>query len=583
MDSDTARILLESLLRRTELAHGQPGALVVTEIELKAIAHLLSRLEDTSNASATPSAQEVPHVSKGSQEQSKSAPQSYDGDVALSDHPDAGRIPLDLSITKLPPTPDDTWLCLDFGTAMSKATVVRLVDSAPEEGDTGETIHVLRLGEPGDQLRVHESMLVSSVFIDDEGLVWFGQKAVDASRLEAAAGRRRRLDNIKRRLSEDGLAELLENEENPTDLDATYEQIVLAYLAFYLWTVSSCLKDEGFARNTLRRFALPCLNLEKHRSVAQLLTQLLAEAQVIADSLGASIHQGVPLLDLLRLEEDVRSLQLRVDFIREAITEPLGVAGSLFSWTRLVDGLALIVDIGAGTSDLGLYRLKIVPGGSTTSAFEVKDSSRGLPRAGNYLDNILVEHVLGTAGITRDHPRWLNIRSGLQLDIRERKETLFNESSVVVQLLDGSTVEVGLEEFLELEPVVAFGQQLRDAVRGVLEDVSSTFIDWVLGDPSRRVAIVLTGGGSALPMVRDLKEIQDGMMEVHGRRVPVVLAPTFPMWLQDEYMDLEDDYPRIAVSLGGARQVVLNLSGVLAQTGGDSAPRTLGGFYTKGI
>ena len=50
---------------------------------------------------------------------------------------------------------------MDFGTAMSKATLI--------DADDYEEIHVLNLGIPGDQPEVSETMLISSVYIDNGG------------------------------------------------------------------------------------------------------------------------------------------------------------------------------------------------------------------------------------------------------------------------------------------------------------------------------------------------------------------------------------------------------------------------------
>ncbi len=60
-------------------------------------------------------------------------------------------------------------MCFDFGTAMSKVTLIR---DETEERDY-EDIEVLHLGKPGDQEEISETMLVSSVFISGDGLLWF--------------------------------------------------------------------------------------------------------------------------------------------------------------------------------------------------------------------------------------------------------------------------------------------------------------------------------------------------------------------------------------------------------------------------
>ena len=97
-------------------------------------------------------------------------------------------------------------------------------------------------------------------------------------------------------------------------------------------------------------------------------------------------------------------------------------------------------------------------------------------------------------------------------------------------------------------------------------------------DPRHRFTIVLTGGGANLPMVRKLAE---GTVTAHGVTIPVAAAKSFPEWLRKDYPDLEEPYPRIAVSLGGARQNTLRSMGVLKTTGLGTG-HTLERFPTRG-
>ena len=80
-----------------------------------------------------------------------------------------------------------------------------------------------------------------------------------------------------------------------------------------------------------------------------------------------------------------------------------------------------------------------------------------------------------------------------------------------------------------------------------------------------------------------VRALADGEVRVSGTDLRLVQSPQFPKWLGEGYPELEDDYPRIAVSLGGARQKVINRSGVAKVTAGDvKVPPKLGGYYVKG-
>ncbi len=587
MDIAEAKILLRNLLKRIKPqedgSHMLPGVLTDDEIEaLKlAIEGLGSSATNTHPAAKThPS----PSVLPASPKAPIPAFPSPEPDVSVSVpdvHKDAPkkstkiRVELDLSSLSAAPAPQNVRLCLDFGTAMSKATLVR------DNGDTGaEEIHVLRLGVPGDQEEDSEVMLISSVFIDGEGKLWFGKAAVDRSLVEGGDGSRQRMDNIKRRLSEDGWEEKVSKRLNPTDQDVTYGDMVLAYLMFMTWAVNNCLEGMGYPWNLPRRFAMPCLAGEKGRETVIRLRRCVGEAQVLADTFYSRLKEGIALEDFLAALAELRRETRNFYYVAEDVTEPLGVAGSIISWTAAVDNLMLVVDIGAGTSDLSLYRIHINPSLGQNEAMEIEGTAKGLTEAGNHLDRILIELIIKKSGITSDEPMWVNVRGALELRIRDYKESLFNDGYVVVSLLNGMEVEIQLDEFLQLDAVANFGANLRKAMVEILEAVDPSLINWILANPARNLVVALTGGGAELPMVKKLAEES---IRIGNLNVPVARALPFPKWLRQIDANLEADYPRVAVSLGGARRQLIKRGSAMKITAGDvtQTPK-LGGYYTKG-
>ena len=562
MDINTAIVLLENLLNRVEIQEDGSKQItgVITDAELEALQLALARLMPDQ-----PVHGDVPTDNT----QPEAAP------VSLTNKD----IELDFSSLSLPEPPNDVRLCLDFGTAMSKATLIQ-----DNDDNESEEIRVLPLGVPGDQEEISEVMLISSVFIDNEGNLWFGNNAVKRSMGEGGDGTRQRLDNIKRRLSEGGWDEIVANRFNPTDVEVTYGDMVLAYLMFMTWTVNSCLKDKksDYPSNLPRRYAMPCLTGERKRKAVHRLKQLVGEAQVLADTFNIKLKDSIPIsvTDFMAAVKRLRQDSWDYPFVAEDITEPLGVASSMMSWQAPVDALIMVVDVGAGTSDLSLYRIRIEPESDQAVAFEVKDSSRVLTEAGNHLDRILIELIIRKSGITSDNPIWVNVRGELQLRIRDFKETLFNEESVYIPLMNGTEVDVNLMEFLKLKAVQSFGTDLRNKMIEILESIDQSWVDWIIADPRRYLTVALTGGGSELPMVKPLAE---GSIRVNEMDVPVARSRQFPNWLRELDENLESDYPRVAVSLGGARKQLIRNEGTAAITGGDvTQTPVLGGYYQKG-
>ena len=476
-------------------------------------------------------------------------------------------VALDLSVLSLPEANANYRVCLDFGTAMSKATLVH-----DDELDGMEDIQVLKLGLPGDQEEIDEVMLVSSVFIDIEGLLWFGQNAV-AHAQAASDGSSSRMDNIKRALSEDNLGEPVSITYNPTVHDLTYEDIVLAYLTFFTWTINYALQNDvdgiEIPRNFKRRFAMPCFPRPSALKVGDKLKILLGEAQILADTFGETIHQGLPLPLFLSTLKQLRAEKRRYSFIDGSVTEPLGVAGSLLSWQASQDSLALVVDIGAGTSDFSLYRLNVVVNEDgeiiKSSAGEVDGTARCITEAGNHLDKILMAMILKKSGVDASHPKYPNLTHALEREIRFHKESLFGPAAeAAITLYTGDAVDVSLDEFLAQPAVQSFEKSLQATLVEILESAHPDWINWVRAKADRNLTIVLTGGGATLPMA---KKLAYGTVTAHGMTIPVQPAKAFPDWLRADYPDLEDHYPRVAVSLGGARRNTIRSMGVLKATG----------------
>lgn len=557
MNPTEAKILLQNLMKRIRQIDADRYELsgLLTDGEFDALRLALAALSDGSPAMM--SADQGLSVESESEEEA----------------PEAVREPafeLDASVLQLPHPPADRRVCLDFGTAMSKAVLVR-----DESADRLEDVEVLQLGLPGDQEEISETMLVSSVFIDPQGVLRFGESAVKRSRVDVQSGHQR-IDNIKRYLSEEGFDSAVPERFNPATIDITNGDMILAYLMFFTWAVNRCLDDLGEPRNIGRRFALPCLDENKTRNMAQTLESMIGEAQILADTFADKLPDGVDLGEFMKAVNELRNTPMEFDFVQEHLTEPLGVAGSLMSWHEDVNALVMVIDVGAGTSDFSLYKMKFDREAGKSGSVEVAGSQEGITEAGNHLDKLLMALILADAGVDSSHEDWVSIQSNLELDLRDYKERLFREKEIAVALLNGEIVNVSLERFLSLKQVVAFGESLKSRRDNILRRINPSFIN---SAPRGQLAIALTGGGATLPMVQDLAK---GKLPIGNKQLELVPTKKFPDWLERDFPEMEDDYPRIAVALGGARKRLVEFIGVANVTGGDVSNQRLDGYYTKG-
>ncbi|MEZ8579319.1 hypothetical protein AB6D24_05705 [Vibrio splendidus] len=562
-----SQILLQNLLERFKPA--QDGGYVLpgelTEREFRALTHALDHLKQEVDQSQGEDEKttfiDIPVAKQ--EKTAKPEPSLVEPELELesdvrADIPSTEEVkpsvtytPLNISTMSLPTPKSNVRVCLDFGTAMSKATLI----SEETDDDSIEDIEVISLGIPGDQEEISENMLVSSVFIDDLGKIWFGQAAVQMSHIQPPDTHRQRLDNIKRYLSEEGLSSEVGKQFNPTSSQITYEDMVLAYLSYFTWAMNQATSLQGIDKNILRRFAMPCFDKMKHVQVVNKLKQLLGEAQILADTFDLQFSSGIELDDFLNAIAQIRKKNLKFNFIREDVTEPLGVAGSLISWQENVNSLVMVIDIGAGTSDFSLYRMKYDEKLKKSAALEIKDSNRGITEAGNHLDKLLQGVILNKADIRQGNPLYLNTFGALNLRLRDYKEALFRDGFLSATLFNGDVVEITLDEFMALPQVKSFSKSLKECMQEILNNISPSFVH---AAPNNALAVALTGGGAQLPMV---KVLANGTISAHGKTLNLVQTQEFPQWLAAEYPELEQDYSRIAVSLGGARKNILQASG----------------------
>ena len=78
-----------------------------------------------------------------------------------------------------------------------------------------------------------------------------------------------------------------------------------------------------------------------------------------------------------------------------------------------------------------------------------------------------------------------------------------------------------------------------------------------------------------MPMVKKLTEHS---WTVNGKKIQVSRALSVPTWLEQQ---LEDIYPRIAVSLGGARKNLIKESVAKITAGDVTTPAKIEGYYQK--
>lgn len=489
----------------------------------------------------------------------------------------------------------DLTLCVDFGTAQSKACVAE-----HKSGSDATDYQLIEIGlglEDGDQETVYP--VSSSVWIDDDGLMWFGAEAIRRSSSYKGTKERARLDSLKHWItiatSESEITELeLSEQNNPTREPLTIDDLVTMYLAYITDLSTTAIHKKRKARYVSRRFTLPCWPDEHRTWSLPYLASRIRRAQVLADTFHGQWRSGVPVAkaaDALRavaeydsavaylLDRDKNSDRERCRFWG-GVLEPIAAGSSRLWRERNFRELVLTLDVGAGTTDLALSFVvqnrhsKIGVVGHR--AIPVAPTACALPIAGDYLDQGLLELLLARAGLAHGTDAYLRAAGRLRLTgARRLKEQLFRTGTLATRVGD-KVIQISKSQFLASSTAREFEQRIRRAMDEFVGQLHPTWKPNV-----DRITLVATGGSSRLPFI---EKLNGSAVPVLGRTSKLVAAPMLPEELE-EYSDrFQEAYPQMAVAIGGCCPTLMNEQHTIVDwQGGVAAPGPLTRYATKGI
>lgn len=547
MNFKIARLLIESLIERIELdtATGKFKLGTISNKEKVALEVLIA---GTSDERPSPPAvlEKKLSISALQPQHAEAAPQEEPKEPIPAQVPEV-RVELDLrAVNRTKAEDPHVTICLDFGTAMSKAFAIR-DDMTPIELALGK-----RAGTSGYPVD-------SSLFISDDGALHFGPQAVELGTAAAALGRSR-FDSPKARLSMGQQVDinraLIGKEINPTDTPMTEGELITLYLGYLTDLATSELEDQGYSRYCIRRFARPCWSDDRNKWAEPLLRRMLVQAQVLADTFHGRWRDGIPLKEAKLAMGKLRELTVLPEYLlSEGIPEPVAAAASLMlTEDEAQRELFLVIDVGAGTTDFGLFLLQHNPAKDICLVRIVPNTIKVLEQAGNRVDDLLKFYVLEQEGIDKASPEGAHNLSFLQSTVRYHKETLFRDGIAEIPLANRSRAIVDLGDFLASSRVNAFSEMLAREVLTVLNAAGDGYLDLM---SNSHLNVVLTGGGADLPMIQSLAE---GVVEVRHRRILRRPVPKVPTWINETYPQFQSQYPQLAVAIGGANPELPSLA-----------------------
>ena len=563
-----ARLLLKNLLARldADAASERPQfRSVVSDDDRDALRSLLEDAETHPQRSSTEPVERT--AEKGSTTTQRSA-------VELNTH-----------ALRLESSPAPRWtLCLDFGTAKSKAF-------AATDEEEPELIP-LPIGKADEDLdgSVHE--ISSSVWIDDDGLLFMGSEAVKRGMNygDLSATTRRRLDSLKQEISqvlpEDGSGQLgrkLPREIDPTST-LTYLDVITFYLAYLTDLATTELEHFTQTRYVQRRFTLPWWTKEQRRWAGDLLTKCLVRAQLLADTFHGRWREGIHVDQVKHALRDAAAHDEQLMWMlasesNAGVLEALAAASTRLWTDRYAREVMLVVDVGAGTTDLSLFW--VVQSQETFHrAWPIEPCGTAIRQAGDMLDSLLVAELLRKADLGADSALKKRVSDSLYRgSVRQLKERLFQTGEITETLVSDHTIRLSKEEFISSEGVKRFETRIGDEIQKLLKGVHES---WGSAALERGITLVLTGGGCHLPMIRSLKNKR---WLLGPRKVTCRLARPVPADMANRFSaEFIREYPKLAVAMGGALKMRLDEKDAMTEwMGGAESPGKLQKFQTKGI
>jgi len=306
---------------------------------------------------------------------------------------------------------------------------------------------------------------------------------------------------------------------------------------------------------------------------------MLARAQILADTFSGQWSGGIDVRKIRAAFDALDGVPLASYLVGEGVPEPVAAASSLVISGEPERRGFMVVDVGAGTTDFGVFvasQLEDHP----PAVFQVSGTIHGLRQAGDAVDNILRAAILQAHNVDVGSPIGQRISKRLNLDVRSFKERLFRDGKLRYRLADDSEGDIALDEFLKLGGMERFGTLLQAEFSHVIDRIPES---WLKGMFARQgIEVVLTGGGASLPMVEELAK---GVVETRGVALQRRAARKIPDWIEEGYQAFAPEYPQLAVAIGGASPSLPEIGPEFLSFGGGLAAPTYrpGNLPTKGI
>jgi molecular chaperone DnaK (HSP70) len=429
----------------------------------------------------------------------------------------------------------DWTLCIDFGTAFSKAAAAPVGAWSRFEPSA---VRPLQLA--GHERSGNAFLLDSAVFVDD-ARVLFGRAAL--ARADALAHKKRMaLRSFKTLLSVSDLDRAL-NTNAPASIDPhrvfQMRDLIVLYLAYVLATTERAIAADAMVSKAVRitrRYAAPAWRAGDSAGLHDTIVRLFGEAEAFRIAAGKRLlaAEGMSMTTISdALPKAMASARpYEMGLIFEA------TAAAAYTSIGLTEGCShlIVLDVGAGTADVAALARQ---GGRTV---ELREARVTLKQAGDFIDRVIANMVLDQAAWARTPEQKAELWAVLMRQMRDIKETVFADGRTTLRH-QGRTVSLAMRDIERNEDFRDFVANLAAAYERGLAVVRQS-----AARARSNVQAVAVGGGAGAPFVQELLR----------RRAPrgprIIPRPATPDWAHAREFqgNLAPVFPQLAIAIGGA-------------------------------
>jgi molecular chaperone DnaK len=432
-------------------------------------------------------------------------------------------------------------ICIDFGTALSKASICLDPMLPLEVGVKPLPIGAISGAE--------HPLLTPSVLYVDQGRLFFGPTAFEHAR-RGVEDARDPLLSFKTVLGARNLEEALHSKLRPSvDPTGTFSQ--RDALALYLAYLDQLIREAidlapnipNAAIYARRRYTSPVWR--PGSGVERIFEGIFNEGAAISQKLGTlllgpggiSIAQCRDALDKARANPGDGMLET-------GVFEPHAAAACALAFSNEPTNFVMVFDMGAGTTDIAAFEFDDRIDPPTLS--EINDARQCSALAGDEIDRILIDLLLRKSGLEKGKDEEVRTARIARLVGRELKRDLLREGKC--QLKTGwRTISVRASDMMEDERFRAYLGALAGGIAKSLQAV----VVRAEARNERLIDVVLAGGGAHLSFIPALVQRAASTLNTNVQLRIGQLSPLNPLYMGID-ASLAPVFPQIAMSVGGA-------------------------------